>query len=410
MTRRQFLLCWAGVVLLAFALREWYVLAAVVNIPIRGDITDYMRYAYNLVHSGVFSHAQPGTAIAPDAFRGPGYPTLLAAVMLIFPDFTAWLTASIQVQVVVGTATVAGVIALARQSMDRGPALIAGLLIAAWPHHIVGTGALLSEVLFGFLLIAALLLRSRPAWGGGVFGLAYLVNPIIALFPPILAHRKRSWVLLVVFVIPAALWGARGLTVPDAPGRAGMNFVQGSWPEYHEAYRWSNLLTVSRAHTQAIDEQAKLISEHPATAARQVAERMAADPLRYVKWYALEKPYLLWSWDIQLGDGGIYFLRTSNSLFEMQLSWLKAVAWLLNPGLFALALLGALWRRDSVGLLFLYLTAIHVIFQAEPRYAVAYRPVEMIAAVNGLLVLLQDRRKLAPFAKARRQIRQPGRD
>jgi hypothetical protein len=35
-------------------------------------------------------------------------------------------------------------------------------------------------------------------------------------------------------------------------------------------------------------------------------------------------------------------------------------------------------------LLFLYVTAVHVVLQAEPRYAISYRPVEMLLAVSAL--------------------------
>jgi uncharacterized membrane protein len=58
-----------------------------------------------------------------------------------------------------------------------------------------------------------------------------------------------------------------------------------------------------------------------------------------------------------------------------------------NPILTVLLLLSALWLwRNPAALLVMYLTAIHVVFQAEPRYAIAYRPLECIVVVLGALL------------------------
>jgi hypothetical protein len=40
-------------------------------------------------------------------------------------------------------------------------------------------------------------------------------------------------------------------------------------------------------------------------------------------------------------------------------------------------------------LLFAYVTAVHVVLQAEPRYSVAYRPIELLLAVAALAMAAQ---------------------
>jgi hypothetical protein len=420
MSRRNFLFCAAAIALLAFGVREWYVLAVLTPHPFAGDSFQYMRYAYNLVHSGVYSHGQG--VIVPDDFRTPGYPLLLAALMpFSHEDAARFVVLVRQAQVVIGTLTVAGSIALARQWLPRGWALLAGLLIALWPHHVVATSSLLTEVLFGAALAGALLCasvalaRGSMRWGitaGAVFGLAYLVNPVIALFPvvalPVFWRRGLARVgaaMLAVSLVAVVGWAIRNVDVPHTPGRAAINFVQGSWPDYHWDYRGRQLWRA--AEFQAIVDDVNRVVDTPAIGWPIVGHRLASDPARYVRWYALEKPWLLWDRSIQLGQGGIYFLQTERSPFETSpvLRAVQAVYMAANPFLTALLAgmtLLLLFRRDHpsallCALLVLYLTAIHVVFQAEPRYAIAYRPLEAIIVAAAVLEL---RRWIARIAQS----------
>lgn len=403
MNRRAFLLLAAAIALLAFGVREWYVLAAVPVAPLSGDVSEYLRYAYNLVHHGVFSHTFDNPV--PDDFRGPGYPLLLAALLdpsmgTDAASLTPWLARIAQAQVVLGTLTVALVIALARQWLPRGAALAAGLLIALWPHHVVATGVALSEVLFGFLLVLALLcavLPRLPAWIAGVaFGLAYLTNPLVALFPFLLARSRVGVVILLVSLAPVIGWSVRSHSLPPSPSRAVMNVVQGSWPDFHESNRWRNFLLHAREQNARIAAEVDAAVIDPRAGMESVAKRLASDPLHYANWYAIQKPLALWAWDIQLGDGGIYFLRTQHSPYDGPLGVTSTLLLIANPILTVLLLLSSLWLwRNPVALMVLYLTAIHVVFQAEPRYAIAYRPLEAIVVVMGVLLAWQAVQALA---------------
>jgi hypothetical protein len=94
---------------------------------------------------------------------------------------------------------------------------------------------------------------------------------------------------------------------------------------------------------------------------------------------------------------------TSRSLFErvpLLHGW-KLFARAVNPLLFFLALTAAAvsaWRiarrrartdvseaaLGGLGLLFFYVTAVHTVLQAEPRYGIAYRPIEFLLAATAL--------------------------
>jgi hypothetical protein len=418
----------SAVVLLAFLIREYFILATIVDIPIRGDIRDYVIYALNLYHHGVFSIATPETGLPPpDAYRSPGYPWLLALCMYLRPQGDGWYALALQMQVVLGTATVWLTTLLARRWLNPGWAIAAGLLLAIWPHHVAATGALLSEVVFGFTLIAGLYcfaaaMDSRRhvflILAALAFGYAYLVNPLIALFPPVaalLAWREKgrgaALLFIGVFLAPVLAFGLRNaqLDQDDAAaghraGRAAINFVQGSWPEYHWAWQMQRFQEPGAiAVMQQIGQETTALTEHPALGFANIAKRLYTNPGRYAAWYLWQKPWLLWNWEIQLGPGDVYVLEVRNSPLETHqlLRWCSTALRYLNPLLSLLALCGVVatlagglrhkpWAPPAAlatALIALYLTAVHTVFQAEPRYANAYRGIEILLVITTLKYL-----------------------
>jgi hypothetical protein len=417
---------WVGaVVLLALLIREYFVLATIVDIPIRGDIRDYVIYALNLYHHGVFSIATPETGIpSPDAYRSPGYPWLLALCMFLRPQGDGWYALALQMQVVLGTATVWLTTLLARRWLNPGWAIAAGLLLAIWPHHVAATGALLSEVVFGFTLIGglyciAVAMDSRRRvfliLAAIAFGYAWLVNPLIALFPPVLAllvwRQKGHGAALLftgIFLMPVLAFGLRNASLDNAAGtqaqhqgRAVINFVQGSWPDYHWAWqvqRFGNPDAITMM--QQINDETATLSENPEAGLTRISKRLIANPDYYGAWYLWQKPRLLWSWEIQLGPGDVYVLEVKNSPLETHplLRWCSIALRYLNPLLSLLALCavvatlaGGLQHKPwappaalATALIALYLTAVHTVFQAEPRYANAYRGIEILLVVTTL--------------------------
>jgi hypothetical protein len=422
MTQRQFLILSAGLVLFAFAVREWHILASVLPNPTQGDISSYLNYALNMAWEGVFTKAGNGEPIVPDAYRSPGYPIFLLGVYKL-TGLDGWYPAVYQAQAVVGTLTVGGVILLARQWLSYHWALVAGGLLAVWPHHIVATNAMLIEIVFGFMIVAALLLaaeglsRRSMGWSmsaGVAFGCGYLINPVMAFFPLALLivfwrnrESRLGIVVLLISLIVVFGWGARN-SFQDAQGddRAWQNLVQGSWPEFHHVEtRWSSIGEESAALDEINSEIDTILISHEAGLQR-IAARLGEDPGRYAQWYLMHKPYLLWDWDIRIGRGGIYTVETLNSPVERgRFRYATRLLEVLNPILFFLAIGFALigWKQGGPAsmavLFFVYVTAVHTVFQAEPRYAVAYRPVEMLLIASALA------RMWAFFCAFRRDVR-----
>lgn len=417
---RKHVLPIVGVTLFAWLLREYFINATIVDLPIRGDVRDYVLYAVNLLQHGVFSHASPSAeAPVPDAFRGPGYPWFLFAWMWL--DQERWYALALHAQAVVGALTATATILLGRHWLPWRWALASGLLIAVWPHHVVATASLLTEVWLGFLLTVALLLSAiaiklrSTTWvvfSGVTFSLAALTSLVSLPFPVVMGLiywreclRKLGLILVMLGILGPTLWGIREIpeSIPGTPSRVEMNVVQGSWPGYHDAYLRRHDDPAAMALLNEIEAEEQALAMDPRAGIRQIGRRLANESGRYAAWYLLEKPFLLWDWDIRMGAGDVYFHPPHRSPWKSNptLRALKRGLEMMNPlmyagavaavmGLLAGWLVRAPWAgptATATAAFFAYITVVHVVFQAEPRYSIAYRPMEMLMSATSLWVL-----------------------
>ena len=432
------------IVLFGLALRALYVMMAQAEFPIRGDINQYVLYGWNLTHRGVFSVALPQDEVAlPSNYRGPGYPFLIAGSMIVaghsdLPlrqfsetnvalgfDTDTWMRIVFGIQVLLGAATVLLTMSIARFWLPLPWTYACGLIVALWPHLISFTGLLLSETLFGFLVLLAFWLlcagsdvRSRgwTAASGLAWGAAYLTNPVVALFPLLAAAmiarrfgRSLAVVLLAGFAIMPVAWGLRGLVVADSGGalhRVEENFVQGSWPDFLIAFNSRFSDPISRRIVDATNHEIEALDASLTGGMSDIALRMAGDPVYYARWYLLDKPFLMWDWRIRVGAGDIYFLPVAHSPFDRipLLGAVKSGFAHANPLVFALALVAIalilVLRRQQFGFaasalagLVVYVTLVHDVLQAEPRYSVPYRPEEVLLAITALAYAAERIRK-----------------
>lgn len=422
------------VTLLALGVRWYYVSTAMVINPIRADAAQYYAHAWNLVHHGVFSGSHPGAQqVIADNYRDPGYPLLLAAWMKVFASQDSWYAAVLLTQALLGALTVPLAMQLGRRWLDWRWATAAGVLMAVWPHNIAIASDLLSETLFGFLCALAMLLVARAcdhrstAWAiaaGVAFSAAALTNAVLLPFGVLLAAflgwrrlaARRVWLALLIasLVLPGA-WAIRNQQLPPQPGmqtstdRALQNLVQGSWPGFQPAYALlANGDMRGKPLYQAVNAQYALLRDSPRAGAREIMQRLAAHPLRYLAWYALEKPWILWDWDIRFGQNDIYVYATAHSPFDTQAAMraLEAICHTLNPALALLALaclvvtLASRWRRKCsdppvsaalAATLFLlaYITVLYSVLQTDPRYAIPFRSFEFLLAMTSCSALAE---------------------
>lgn len=425
MTTRHFHLGVALVVALALLVRLIYHLGTEPLVHIAGDINDYVRYAWNLGQHGVYSSAPLSreTVPVPDSFRPPGYPFLLLLAMQLDGFSPEWTRIAYRLQIILSSATVLLTILLGREWMKPWFAVAAGALVALWPHHIVFASTLLSETLLGFCVTLALWLTAVAQRGASIpiaiaaglaLGYAALVNSLMLLFPFVVVvaialkgNRKIALTLLIAALLLPTAWA---LTTSSAANgshssvhRATMNLIQGSWPIYHSAWRARNDHESASELMEEIQSEINLASEYPHAALKRVSQRMSLDPAGYARWYLLEKPYLLWDWDIQLGWGGIHFLPVESTPMERYpvLRIAHATLKRLNPAFIALAALAVLLLFSGaargkptpfagllVALFAVYVTGLHTVLQAEPRYSIPYRPEQMLLVCSALAMFL----------------------
>jgi hypothetical protein len=312
--------------------------------------------------------------------------------------------------------------------------------MAIWPHSITTCGYLLTETLFGFLCALALWLLSHAinkkhyGWliaSGLCFGAAGVTNAILGPFAPLLAIgmlvlRRLDMKFALALALSGLLlplgWQVRNhqlqQVTQSSSDRAWMNFVQGSWPEYHSSWRASALGDPAGGRIQQqINGEYTLLRDNHSLGVKAISHRLAEAPIHYLWWY-LSKPALLWGWSIQIGQGNIYIYPTDNSPFDYNpaLKGIVAVCYLLNPILALLAAwccLRTLLKPDSnhgvvaMVLLGLYATLIYSLLQAEPRYAIPFRGIEMALAIVGLWQMVQWWRQRMRYRRLARNRQMP---
>jgi hypothetical protein len=164
--------------------------------------------------------------LIPEALRTPGYPAYLAAVQAVGLP----LGAALALQCLMSAAVVLMAYVAANQLFrSRAAGLAAAAILAVHPGDVVGPNLLLTETLFGLLLLAGVvcvlsgLNRARlwPVWVGGLaLGAATLVRPVGLLVAPALGlwlvlRRRDRWgawaaaALVAAAMLPAGLWAAR---------------------------------------------------------------------------------------------------------------------------------------------------------------------------------------------------------
>ena len=406
---------------IALVARINYVANTEVYKPIRRDARYYYIYAQNLVHHGVYSK-EIAKEPTPDSFWAPAYPALLAAILSLADEKHFYISTQF-VQAILGALTTVMVFAIGIHFLPLWAASGAGILTACSPHLISLGGYVLTETLFTFMLVFFLLAYFRAikaqksAWYGlaGIpAGISYLVNPVFFFMPFLMAilfflrhkeakhlldsgKKKMIIVFLVTFLLPFVLWSVRGhLNVPSTSSssadRALTNFIVGAHHDYFDI-RNAN----PRDPNNPAEIDMKTVKSSWPKFVRILSQRIYDSPGHYAKWYLYDKPRLLWSWNIKMGQGDIYvypvitsWFKTSNSALLVHQVMKSIHGWLV-----IIATLGGIFifkkirhpqdeMAIAVYVMVVYVSAVYVILQAEPRYSIPLRPAMYLCAMFGL--------------------------
>jgi 4-amino-4-deoxy-L-arabinose transferase-like glycosyltransferase len=236
---RQFALRLVVISAGALAIRLFYALVMMADVPASGDGYQFHLLARILADEGKYlqpiAFLGPGEEI-PTAEKPPLYPAYVALVHLLgWSSYEAQRAASC----LLGAAMVGIVGLVGREVGGERTGLIAAGLAALYPMLIVLDGSGRSESLYVLLVALILLLAYRlaraPGWVtaailGAVTGLAALTRsesvaylllvalPAVWMARPALRDRLRlAGVVLVAFAVVIAPWQVRNLTTFERP-------------------------------------------------------------------------------------------------------------------------------------------------------------------------------------------------
>ena len=260
----------------ALLLRLAYLHQTKIDRPIRADAFQYCLYGWNLWQHQTFSVSLPDQTPVPDSNRAPGYPLLIAAALWIAGEdnldqaLISAVPIILYAQAVIGALMVPVTFLLGRAFLSRWAALAAAGLVALSPHLVSMCSYVLTETLYGLVLLVSFVVliisvrkRSVPILGGAgiCFGGAYLVNQTAGMLPFLFAaalilYRRitsepqrlpptRGVVLfLLVFCMFPAAWMARDRTVlPPEANRGWQRLLRtashGTYPGFvHTDPKW----------------------------------------------------------------------------------------------------------------------------------------------------------------------------
>lgn len=384
---------------------------------IRADARDYVLYAYNLRNFGIYSRSDvalsphdpnaPPPMPAPDAVRTPGYPLFLS--LFIGSEITEQMIQNILLaQVILGVLTILLTFDLCRRFLPLPLALLAALLTALSPHLVTATIYLLTETLFCFLAVLSFWLLARaigkPAVGGfliagAVLGAAALTRPAIQYFIVPLALLLAFWkpsrfrltgALALGFALAFLPWTARNL---HTLGKASDDMLtintlhHGLYPDF-----LYNDDPKTFAYPYRYDPESARIAQSVSSVISEIGNRFQAEPGRYLKWFLVGKPIMLWSWNLTESIGGpfIYPVRSTPYASVPHFDWSYRLMHELHGLLVMLAALGsglvwlprrwleipepALLIARAIALLLGFFVALHMVGAPFPRYSVPMRP------------------------------------
>ena len=300
-----------AIVLVAAALRLGWVLYAAREPQGFNDPTLYGVFAGRIADGHGYTTAE-GQATA---YYPVGYPAALGAVVrlvgtLPIPENIP-ITAAL-LNLVLGVGTVVLTFEVGRRLFDNRVALISAAIVALWPNLIFHTAVMLTETLFIFLVMAAVLLLvalpapvrnigwKRLAAFGVVLALSALVRPISLTFLPllliVLVVARCGWPVVIRYLAVATLavvvvlapWTIRNVSETSSfvaiSTNLGDNLCMSRHPGATGAFESSSACTVRTRGLETADREvevnrtnmrraARFVREHPASEAQLVLKR-----------------------------------------------------------------------------------------------------------------------------------------
>lgn len=372
-----------------------------------------------------------GWPATPFAYYPVGYPFALGVLFwglehtLIPNDYV--LSAKVM-NGVFGLMTTFLVYLLGRRLFSPPVGLVAGFLHAAWPSQVFYTGTLLSEALFTFLVMLALVVLlwrlpqpgdRRTPWvplvaGGLLLGMATMTRGI-TLFLPIVffflwwASSRRpgmaamhACILLAGILVLTVPWAVRNTVQLNSPVFISTNVGDDLCIGHHEGAPGTFVLTGPCFEDYPPEYYASTSPEVAEVEKNREGTRKA---ISYAVHHPLNEPRLLfwkfWYMAAEDRDGTYASESYNNDLFlsDDLRGWLNYWAniwyyawagWALLS--LPLILLSRDLRHVGLAVAIMYLLAMPLIFFGDPRFHFPAIPLIAIVAANGVVTVFRARR------------------
>jgi len=410
----------------------------VVDHPVRNDGRDYIAYAWNLksfdVYSKNFTAVDQPDAAAPqsDAYRPPGYPLMLRALLRdrVDPDF--WMR-TVHVQAWIAVLTLVCSLWLAIALVGTWGGLLVGLLVAISPHQSIYVPYFLTETLYGALLMVALgfsvgsLKSASWKWRSvcaAVAGLSFaamcLVRPTInqwiptllflLLVPRVRRFHREILICSLAFFLAMAPWWIRNVNSTHEMSDAGQmraTVQQGSYPDL--MYRGD---PATLGYPYFYDSSSAQSASSWLNVFSDLRAKFASEPLTMLKWYAVGKTAYFFHWSPPDGwhDMFTYPVWRSPWLTNPFFILITVVVRALYVPLIVCGLLGTFIAflpstsvcfsaRNTDGIRFLallhiFVIGVHVVGAPFARYSVPFRPLTFLLAIFFLLWIIRSYRQM----------------
>ncbi len=429
---------------IALLIRIQYVNTTIIPKPIVADARQYVIYGHNLIMHGIYSKEDTENP-APDSFRSPGYPMFIA-LALFFGGDQGYFPIVIFTQVILSSLLVLLTYYIGILFLRSYYAILAATLVALNPHLISISSYILTETFFSFFILASMicfiiaLLKERMflfLFAALLFGYTYLINETAFFIPIIFVVFSFLWIkatfnkiwknklphklilFLLIFALFPAGWTIRNhislsTDAPSGVSRFISTLSHGAYPGFiyknpqyiYFPYREDPMQPEFGSSFQSFNKI--------------LWGRYKEKPLRYIRWYVLEKPYYLWSWNILQGQGDIYIYPVTTSLYlsNYYANLSRQIIKNLHHVFLILALVGIILmfivgqkgnnKKDAINIYILpfiiciYYTAIYTISAPWPRYSVPLRPELYLCSIWCVQILVERIRKReyeVPFKK-----------
>jgi hypothetical protein len=416
--------CFVVILVVGLILRLGTAAGTEVDHPIRNDAKEYVAYAWNLKYLGIYSPdfstllGTSSTAV-PDAVRPPGYPLWLDVFLPKYIDGT-FANKVAYAQAWVATVTLLCITLLAMDVLGAWAGLVVGLLVALSPHQSVFVAYLLSETLYGAVLVLALgaaalsLKFEQPHWryvlaavGGVLFGISCLVRPtlnqwvpalLLLLLVPAVKPFRRQLVALALgfFLIMSPWWIRNEITIHKLSDATKMvvTIQQGSYVDLMYEGRPETFGAAYR-----FDPAAEEIGTSWTRLFADLRAKFAAHPISMIRWYLFGKIAYFFSWSSAEGWGDIFTYPVFRSPWLTEPVYI-AISSIMQAAHVPLILLGILgmvfaympatmrlfgcYRADVLrffALLHLFAIGVHVVGLPIARYSVPFMPITFLLAI-----------------------------